>query len=123
VVNSTADGTNSTAGTDGVCTPQTSTTTNTIDTTLKCRLRDALYAAYRYGSGEINFDTSVFTSTGSITDTVINLAQQMTISPNTTINGLTSGSGSKQSNLVAIDGGGAYRLSLLTPAQPPLSTT
>ncbi len=97
VVNSSGD---SGAGASD-CTPNpTATKAGT------CTLRDALAAAQNAGEGTITFDPTVFAAANTIA-----LANGMlTIPPNTTITGLTTGSGASLQNLVTIDGAGASQI-------------
>ncbi|MFP5277200.1 MAG: right-handed parallel beta-helix repeat-containing protein, partial [Acidobacteriota bacterium] len=69
-----------------------------------CTLRDALAAAANSGGGKITFDATVFASAPTIT---LGSAGPLDIPSNTTIQGLTSGSGATLTNLVTVSGGGA----------------
>ncbi len=64
-------------------------------------LRAALQSAATAGGGNITFDASAFGSGGTIV-----LQSGLTIPDNTTITGLTSGSGASLTNLVTVDGAG-----------------
>jgi subtilisin-like proprotein convertase family protein len=90
------------------CSVQTTpgTTTN-ADT---CYLRDALLQAAALGSANISFDSTVFLSTNSAAANTITLgsASTMTIPPNTTITGPTTGSGATLSTLVTVSGANTY---------------
>jgi hypothetical protein len=113
VVNTTSDD----AGTY-TCTPLVSTTSNTSDgnngNVGLCTLRDALNTASALGTGSVYFDTTVFAASklaGNATANTIspNIAANgsLNIKANTTIQGLTSGSGTTLVNLVTVDGGGS----------------
>ena len=106
VVNTTSDDNGSYP-----CTVLTSTTSNTTDGNNGgnpglCTLRDALQTASAYGAGNIYFDTAVFAAASTIS---VDVTDYGSIYPpsNTTIFGLTSGSGATLTNLVTVDGGGA----------------
>ncbi|MGC1360568.1 MAG: putative Ig domain-containing protein [Silvibacterium sp.] len=100
VVTSTADD----SGTASNCTAQASTTTGTNSS---CSLRDALPEAASLGAGNIYFDTTKFASAATIT---LGSAGTLTIPSNTTIQGLTTGSGATLTNLVTISGGGTIQV-------------
>lgn len=73
-----------------------------------CSLRDALAAAQAAGAGNITFSPTVFTAANTVAQNTITLTggSTLTISSNTAIAGLTSGSGASLKNLVTVDGGG-----------------
>lgn len=95
VVNAATDDSNSASN----CSPQNSPQQNVGDAS--CTLRDALAEAQSLGAASIYFDTTKFTSATIITlsDTYGALALQ----PDTSIFGLTSGSGSALTNLITVN--------------------
>jgi CSLREA domain-containing protein len=66
-----------------------------------CSLRDALAAAAAVGEGNITFSPTVFT-----TATTINLTGILNVPANTSVQGLTSGSGYTLTNRITLDGNG-----------------
>ena len=114
VVNTTSDNVGSPN-----CTALTSTTSNKTDGNNGgnpgvCTLRAALNAASAVGGGNIYFDATVFAAShlaGNPTANTIYVdvpdnGSSLNIASNTTIQGLTSGTGAKLVNLVTVDGGG-----------------
>jgi MBG domain/Bacterial Ig-like domain (group 3)/Putative Ig domain len=97
VVNAIADD----AGTASNCTVQAAPGSNTVDSA--CSLRDALLEAASIGSGTITFDSTAFAAPQTITLT----NGTLTIPPNTTIAGPTTGSGFTLTNLVTVSGAGS----------------
>ena len=69
-------------------------------------LRAALAAAMETG-GTITFDNTVFTASNTAAQNTITLLSGLTLPGNTTVQGLTGGSGAAPRNLVTIDGGGS----------------
>jgi Bacterial Ig-like domain (group 3)/MBG domain (YGX type) len=96
VVTSTGDD----SGNASNCTVQLSKTTGTD---ASCSLRDALLEAASLGTANIYFDSTNFASATNIalTNGTLNFPS------NTTIQGLTSGSGATLKNLVTVSGGGS----------------
>ncbi|MGD0735016.1 MAG: Ig-like domain repeat protein [Terracidiphilus sp.] len=113
VVNTTSDDAGS-----FTCTTLASTTSNTTDGNNGgnpglCTLRDAIDTAYALGAGSIYFDSTVFAASNLVGNPAANtispsiaLNGSLIIGSNTTIQGLTSGSGATLTNLVTVDGGG-----------------
>jgi len=110
VVNTTSDDDGS-----NPCTSLASTTSNTTDGNTPgnpglCTLRDALDTALMLGAGSVYFDTTVFAGSNPAANTIfpnIVAYNALIVSSNTTIQGLTSGSGATLTNLVTVDGGGS----------------
>jgi hypothetical protein len=114
VVNTTSDDNGS-----FTCTALASTTSNITDGNNGgnpglCTLRDALNTASGLGAGGIYFDTTVFAASNlagnpTANTIAVNSAANgsLNLPPNTTIQGLTSGSGATLANLVTVDGGGS----------------
>ena len=73
------------------------------DTT--CSLRDALAASASAGAGNITFSSTAFPTTNTAAQNTITLGSTLNIPSNTTIQGLTSGSGATLTNLVTVKGG------------------
>jgi hypothetical protein len=100
------------------CTTLASTTSNTTDGNNngnpgQCTLRDALNTASGLGAGTIYFDTTVFAASNLVNSSTANTIYPNITGPgslsipwNTTIQGLTSGSGGLVTNLVTVDGSG-----------------
>ena len=93
------------------CTPLASTASNTTDGNNGgnpglCALRDALNTASGYGAGSIYFDTTVFAAASTISVDVTDFGS-LNPPSNTTIYGLTAGSGASLTNLVTVNGQGA----------------
>jgi len=84
----------------GTCTPQPAPATGTD---ASCSLRDALQFAAANGSANITFDSSIFADSTDITLSNGTLS----VPPNTTITGPTSGSGPALINLVTVNGNNA----------------
>jgi CSLREA domain-containing protein len=77
-----------------------------------CSLRDALAAAAAAGAGNITFSSSAFPSATTIQ---LGSGGTLNLPSNTTITGLTAGSGITLANLVTVSGGGYYnRFSVFT---------
>ena len=76
-----------------------------------CTLRDALSAANQAGSGSISFDANAFSATNSTAQNTIALnipaGGSLEVPGDTSIQGITSGSGATLANLVTVDGGGS----------------
>ena len=89
------------SGTPSNCTVQSTPGTGTD---ASCSLRDALLKAGTLGSGNITFDSRAFASAQTIQ--LLTPSGTLTIPNSTTITGATSGSGTLQSNLVTVSGGG-----------------
>jgi hypothetical protein len=103
VVNTAQDDLGSAAN----CTPQVMPGTNTVDAA--CSLRDALLLAASAGSGNISFDSTKFAATNSASQNTITVSYgTFNIPSNTTITGATSGSGATLTNLVTVNGAGAW---------------
>jgi len=112
---------NTTSDDDGsfTCTSLISTTTNTTDGNNggnpgQCTLRDALNTASGLGAGGIYFDTTIFAASNIASNPAANTIAvnvpawgSLNIQSNTTIQGLTSGTGATLTNLVTVDGGGS----------------
>ncbi len=96
VVNTTAD-------------DATGAATNCTTTGETCTLRDALAAASAAGAGNITFSPTVFSAANTTTQNTITLTSGNTLNipSNTTIQGLTGGSGSSLANLVTVSGNNA----------------
>ncbi len=96
LVNSTAD---DASGTPGNCPAGGGTAA--------CTLRDALAAASNAGAGNITFSSTVFTASNTAAENTITLTAggTLNIPSNTTITGLTTGSGATLANLVTVSGG------------------
>lgn len=92
-----------------------------------CTLRDALASSAASGYGSISFDPAVFTSTNLTSNPGANTIVATTggalqIPTNTTVNGLTAGSGASLTNLVTVSGGSAITVFTVLPgAQAVLS--
>jgi hypothetical protein len=76
------------------------------DTTAPGTLRAALTTAAITG-GTIIFDNTAFLASNTTAQNTITLTKSLTIPPDTTIQGLTTGSGPTLRNLVTINGGGS----------------
>jgi large repetitive protein len=74
-----------------------------------CTLRDALAAASNAGGATITFASSAFPAPAGATIT-LGSAGTLTIPSNTTIQGLTTGSGASLTNLVTVSGNGAVQV-------------
>jgi hypothetical protein len=79
---------------------------STADTDTEGTLRGALAAAATT-AGIIAFDNTVFLASNTTAQNTITLGSSLEIPPNTTIQGLTVGSGATLRNLVTISGGGS----------------
>lgn len=80
-----------------------------------CTLRDALTAANATGGGTITFSPSAFAAANTAAQNTISLVAGLSVPNNTTITGLTGGTGSSLKNLVTIAGAGvANQFSLFT---------
>ncbi|HEX4007364.1 MAG TPA: Ig-like domain repeat protein [Acidobacteriaceae bacterium] len=114
VVNTTADDNGSFA-----CTALASATSNTTDGNNGgnpglCTLRDAVNAASGVGAGGVYFDTTVFAASNLVGNPAANTIAadvpdygSINLPSNTTIQGLTAGSGPTLANLITVDGGGS----------------
>ena len=111
VVNETTDD----AGAASNCVPQP--TPGTTANSDSCSLRDALTYSANAGTGNISFDSTVFASAPTITETNGTLA----IPANTAIFGLTSGSGASLKNLITVTGASGSVFSVASGLSASLS--
>jgi sugar lactone lactonase YvrE len=100
------------SGAPGNCVNQNTGQSSTGGTNnSNCSLRDALAADSASGAGYITFSSARFSASDTAAQNTITLTGGSTLSipSNTTIQGLTTGSGAMLQNLVAVDGGsGSY---------------
>jgi len=101
---------NDDAGDASNCTAQATPGINTTDSA--CGLRDALLFAADAGAANITFDGTAFSASNTPAQNTITLgsAGTLTIPPNTTITGATSGSDATLTNLVTVDGAKTYEV-------------